>query len=135
MLAAIVTISALVILIGFVLLWLGQRLQPDDDDLVEQINQVLPQTQCAQCGYPGCRPYARAIADGEADINQCPPGGDAGIRALADLSPISSPNLWTKAAASTSRPWLALIDEGSLYRLHALYFRPARSMPFSALPA
>lgn len=53
--------------------------------LADRIDAFLPQTQCGQCGYPGCRPYAEAIAAGEAEINQCPPGGDAGIRALADL--------------------------------------------------
>jgi electron transport complex protein RnfB len=52
---------------------------------VEQIDRLLPQTQCGQCGFPGCRPYASAIAAGNADINQCPPGGDAGVRALARL--------------------------------------------------
>lgn len=46
---------------------------------------VLPQTQCGECDYPGCRPYAEAISKEEADINQCPPGGDACIRSLADL--------------------------------------------------
>ncbi len=54
-------------------------------DLVERIDQLLPQTQCARCGYPACRPYAEAIARGEAEINQCPPGGEEGIRALAEL--------------------------------------------------
>ena len=53
--------------------------------LVEQIDVILPQTQCGKCGYGGCRPYAEAIAAGEADINQCPPGGEAGIRSLATL--------------------------------------------------
>jgi Na+-translocating ferredoxin:NAD+ oxidoreductase subunit B len=51
----------------------------------EQINAILPQTQCGQCGYRGCKPYAEAITLGEADINQCPPGGDEGIIALASL--------------------------------------------------
>ena len=55
------------------------------ETLIEQINRLLPQTQCRQCDYAGCRPYAEAIAAGLADINQCPPGGDAGIRALAKL--------------------------------------------------
>ena len=50
-----------------------------------RIDALLPQTQCGQCGYPGCKPYAQALASHEADINQCPPGGDAGIHALADL--------------------------------------------------
>lgn len=53
--------------------------------LAERINDVLPQTQCTRCGYQGCKPYAEAIARGEADINQCPPGGAAGIVKLADL--------------------------------------------------
>lgn len=51
----------------------------------EQIDVLLPQTQCTKCGYPGCRPYAEAIARGAADINRCPPGGEAGIRSLAAL--------------------------------------------------
>ena len=53
--------------------------------VIDQINALLPQTQCGQCGYKGCRPYAEAIAEGRADINQCPPGGDEGIAALADF--------------------------------------------------
>jgi Na+-translocating ferredoxin:NAD+ oxidoreductase subunit B len=52
---------------------------------VARIDALLPQTQCTRCGYPGCLPYAAAIAGGEAEINQCPPGGGATIRALADL--------------------------------------------------
>jgi electron transport complex protein RnfB len=55
------------------------------EDLARRIDALRPQTQCTRCGYEGCRPYARAIAAGEADINQCPPGGEAGIRALAEL--------------------------------------------------
>jgi electron transport complex protein RnfB len=53
--------------------------------LAEQIDRLLPQTQCTKCGYDGCRPYAEAMARGEAEINQCPPGGDEGIRHLAQL--------------------------------------------------
>ena len=52
---------------------------------VERIDALLPQTQCTRCGYPACRAYAEAIAGGEADLNQCPPGGEAGVRALAEL--------------------------------------------------
>jgi electron transport complex protein RnfB len=54
-------------------------------NLTDAIDALLPQTQCTKCGYPGCRPYAEAIARGEADIDKCPPGGDAGIRGLAAL--------------------------------------------------
>jgi electron transport complex protein RnfB len=54
-------------------------------DIVARIDDLLPQTQCTRCGYPGCKPYAAAIASGEAQINQCPPGGDSTILALAEL--------------------------------------------------
>lgn len=53
--------------------------------LPEKIDALLPQTQCTQCGYAGCMPYAKAIAADGAEINRCPPGGDAGIQALATL--------------------------------------------------
>jgi len=54
-------------------------------DLATLIDTLLPQTQCTQCGYPDCRRYAEAVARNEADINQCPPGGDAGVAQLAQL--------------------------------------------------
>ena len=53
---------------------------------VDRIDALLPQTQCTRCGYQGCRPYAHAIALGEAPINQCPPGGTAAIAALSILT-------------------------------------------------
>lgn len=56
-----------------------------NDSLAHRIDALLPQTQCEQCGFHGCRPYAEAIARGEAPINQCPPGGAAGIAKLAKL--------------------------------------------------
>ena len=77
--------AALMIVTGATLSWLYGRTQSDDESLVEQINQILPQTQCGQCDYPGCRPYAEAIAAGDAPINRCPPGGEQGIKALASL--------------------------------------------------
>ena len=55
------------------------------ESLTDQIDALLPQTQCARCGYQGCRPYADAVANGTANINQCPPGGAATIAALATL--------------------------------------------------
>jgi len=67
-------------------LWLvGTRLRINQDPAVEEINGCLPQIQCGQCGYPGCRPYAQAIIDGRAKINQCAPGGQTTIMALARL--------------------------------------------------
>ncbi|MBS0228580.1 MAG: Rnf electron transport complex subunit RnfB [Proteobacteria bacterium] len=54
-------------------------------DLAERLDRLLPQTQCGQCGYAGCRPYAEAMARGDAGPDHCPPGGDAGARALAKV--------------------------------------------------
>ncbi len=53
--------------------------------LADQLEDLLPQTQCTKCGYAGCRPYAEAMAAGAADINQCPPGGTEGVARLAKL--------------------------------------------------
>jgi Na+-translocating ferredoxin:NAD+ oxidoreductase subunit B len=80
------------------------------EDLVDRIDRVLPQTQCGQCRYAGCRPYAGAIARGEADINQCPPGGAAGIRALAALLG-REPKALDPAHGVEKPRMLALIDE------------------------
>ena len=54
-------------------------------NLAERLDRLLPQTQCGQCGYAGCRPYAEAMARGDAGPDHCPPGGDAGARALAKV--------------------------------------------------
>ncbi len=110
MIVAISVLTALVMFLGAGLLWVGKRLRPDDTSLTEQINAVLPQTQCAQCGYPGCRPYAEAIAEGQADINQCPPGGEDGVRALADLLGVE-PKPLDPAHGEHKPPIVALIDE------------------------
>ncbi len=70
--------------------------------LADRINEVLPQTQCTQCGFNGCRPYAEAIACGQAEINQCPPGGHAGIVQLAQL--LGRPVVPLNPAHGTERP-------------------------------
>jgi electron transport complex protein RnfB len=85
MLATWTVVVALAAGLGAALGWAAVRFRVQSDPMVERIDRLLPQTQCGQCGFPGCRPYARAIAAGEADINQCPPGGEAGVRALAEL--------------------------------------------------
>ncbi|MES2355981.1 MAG: electron transport complex subunit RsxB [Pseudomonadota bacterium] len=77
---------------------------------IEKIDAILPQTQCEQCGYPGCKPYATAIANGEADINQCPPGGQEGIEELATLLGIQPKPLDTTHGVTKPRA-VALIDE------------------------
>jgi electron transport complex protein RnfB len=82
---AIATITVIALAAGLLLSYASNRLPAKPDDLVETVNQLLPQTQCAQCGFPGCRPYAAAIAAGTAGINLCPPGGDDTIQRLAAL--------------------------------------------------
>ncbi len=83
-----IAIGAMVTLTGLIGLALGYsalRFQVQGDPIADRVDKLLPQTQCGQCGFPGCRPYAEAVARGEAEINQCAPGGEAVIIALADL--------------------------------------------------
>ncbi|WP_299013638.1 electron transport complex subunit RsxB [uncultured Photobacterium sp.] len=83
-LIAVTAIAVLAAIFGLLLGFASIRFKVEADPIVEQIDAILPQTQCGQCGYPGCRPYAEAIANGD-DINKCPPGGQATIEKLADL--------------------------------------------------
>ena len=85
MIPAILVMAAIGLVLGGILGWASIRLRVEDDPLVEKIDAILPQTQCGQCGYPGCKPYAEAIAKGEADINKCPPGGADGVKRMAEL--------------------------------------------------
>ncbi|MFN7508047.1 MAG: RnfABCDGE type electron transport complex subunit B, partial [Limnobacter sp.] len=55
------------------------------EQLVQEIDNLLPQTQCTQCGFEGCLPYAKALANREVDLNRCPPGGENTIMALSNL--------------------------------------------------
>ncbi len=82
---AIAVMALGAVLLGAMLGFAAVKFRVEGDPLVEKIDSILPQTQCGQCGFPGCRPYAEAIAKGEADINQCPPGGDENIHKLAEL--------------------------------------------------
>lgn len=85
MLSGIVILVSLATGLSAVLVIAARYLSSADSSAVDAIEGLLPKIQCAQCGYPGCRPYAEAIANGAAEINRCPPGGPATIRALADL--------------------------------------------------
>ena len=85
MLTAILIMALGAIVLGSALGYASVKFRVEGNPLVEKIDAILPQTQCGQCGYPGCKPYAEAIASGEAEINRCPPGGQEGVRKLADL--------------------------------------------------
>jgi electron transport complex protein RnfB len=112
MLTAIIAITVLCGLFGLGLGWAAGKFKVDSDPVVDQINAILPQTQCGQCNYPGCRPYAEAIAAGEAEINQCPPGGDAGIQALAKLLGVEALALNPENGEEKPKA-VAVIDEDS----------------------
>lgn len=83
---ALMLFLLLAVAFGLLLGWAAIRFHIDGNPLVDQIDAILPQTQCGQCGYPGCRPYAEAIASDEADINRCPPGGETVVIQLSELT-------------------------------------------------
>ena len=112
MLTAVLLFTALGTIFGLGLGWAARRFRVESDPVVDRIDAILPQTQCGQCNYPGCRPYAKAIAAGEAPINQCPPGGEAGIRALADLLGVEPLPLNPEFGEEKART-VAVIDEAA----------------------
>lgn len=89
---ALIALTILTAIFGAILGYASIRFRVQADPLVDQIDAILPQTQCGQCGYPGCKPYAEAIANGD-DINKCPPGGEATIKQLADLMGVEPKSL------------------------------------------
>lgn len=84
MLIAAAVLVGVALLLGAALVWARSRLPNNESALTDAIDALLPQTQCAQCGYPGCRPYAEAVANGAA-LDLCPPGGKETIAALQNL--------------------------------------------------
>jgi len=110
LLPAIVVAALLAAVLGAALGWVAVRLRADPDSLVEQIDALLPQTQCGLCRYPGCRPYAEAIARGAADIDQCPPGGESTVHGLAALLG-REPRPVDPQYGPTKPPLVAVIDE------------------------
>jgi electron transport complex protein RnfB len=106
-LAALVSLS---LLFGAILGFAAERYKVEGNPIVERIDKILPQTQCGQCGYPGCKPYAQAIVDGDA-INKCPPGGQSTINALADLMDIEAPPLDEEHGVESDVKKVAFIRE------------------------
>jgi electron transport complex protein RnfB len=80
--------------------------------LADELDRLLPQTQCTRCGYAGCRPYAEALADGSADIDRCPPGGAATAAALASWLG-RAPKPVNPAYGTEKPPRVAVIDESA----------------------
>jgi electron transport complex protein RnfB len=108
---AIIALVGLAVLFGAVLGFASEKLKVEGDPIVDQIDNILPQTQCGQCGYPGCRPYAQAIANGEANINRCPPGGQATINHLADLLDVEPLSLDAESGVEEEETKVAYIIE------------------------
>ena len=84
-LGALLALSLIAVLAGVLIGVFSERFKVGENPLVEQIDAILPQTQCGQCGYPGCKPYATAIAQQGERLNKCPPGGEAVIARLSEL--------------------------------------------------
>ena len=105
---AVLTLTVIALLAGLGLGFAARRLPSDSTGIVEQVDDLLPQTQCAQCGYAGCRPYARAIVEAREAINLCPPGGNDTVRRLAEL--LGRDEL-PPLAAGQAAPAVAVIDE------------------------
>ena len=110
LLSALLALGTLAASFGAVLGFAAIKFKVEGDPLVEQIDELLPQTQCGQCGYPGCRPYAQAIVDGDA-INKCPPGGHTTINALANLLDVEAPALDEEHGTESETKTVAYIRE------------------------
>jgi len=110
LLTPVISLVALAAVFGAILGFAAIRFRVEGNPLVAQIDALLPQTQCGQCGHPGCRPYAQAIVDGEA-INHCPPGGQATINALANLLDIPAPELDEEHGEESEAVTVAYIRE------------------------
>ena len=113
MLTVVITLAIIAAVFGLLLGYSAIRFKIEDDPVVNQIDALLPQTQCGQCTYAGCRPYAEAIANGEADINQCPPGGESTIIALADLLSVETKPLNNDNGTEKNTKTVVVIDEQS----------------------
>ena len=85
----LILIAILALILGGLLGFASVKLKVDDDPIVEKIDAILPQSQCGQCGYPGCKPYAEAVANGD-EITKCVPGGKEVVVKIADLMGIAS---------------------------------------------
>jgi len=111
MITAILVITGLAALFGLILGYASVRFKVEGDPIVDKIDTLLPQTQCGQCSFPGCRPYAEALAKGEAPINKCPPGGETTMLALADLLDTDPLELDEEAGETPDTPEVAFVIE------------------------
>ncbi|PIE41840.1 MAG: electron transport complex subunit RsxB [Gammaproteobacteria bacterium] len=109
--SAIISLVVLALIFGAALGFAAVKFAVDEDPIVDQIDALLPQTQCGQCGHPGCRPYAESIANNTDEINKCVPGGDDTIQAMADLLGKDFIPLDAEEGAHSDVPVVAVIRE------------------------
>ncbi len=110
LLATLIAMIGLALLFGALLGFAAEKFRVEGDPVIDQIDELLPQTQCGQCGFPGCRPYAESIASGDA-INKCPPGGQSTINAIASLLDVPAPDLDEEHGEVSDTKTVAFIRE------------------------
>ena len=110
---AVVAISLLGLIFGLILGYASRRFAVEDDPVVEKIDALLPQSQCGQCGYPGCRPYAEAVGTQGEKINCCAPGGEAVMLKIAELLNVDPQPTDGDAQEAEPAQMLAVIDEAN----------------------
>lgn len=110
MVEALLIFLGLAILFGLLLGYAAIRFKVEGNPLAERIDKVLPQTQCGQCGFPGCKPYAEALARGESEVNLCIPGGTEVMIQIAEITG-REPKEMDAAAADPKPKEVAFIDE------------------------
>jgi Na+-translocating ferredoxin:NAD+ oxidoreductase subunit B len=113
MLSALLIMASLAAVAGLVHVASTSRARTTDAALTERLNDLLPQTQCTRCTFAGCKPYARAMARGEADTNQCPPGGDEIAAGLARVLGRPPKPVDPRFGVVRETPLLAFIDEAA----------------------
>lgn len=86
MVSALLIFLGLTLVFGALLGYASVRFKIEGNPVTEQIDSILPQTQCAQCGFPGCKPYAEALANGETEVNLCVPGGNEVMLKIAEIT-------------------------------------------------
>ncbi|GAA0501373.1 electron transport complex subunit RsxB [Tatumella terrea] len=110
---AIISLSILGLVFGALLGYASRRFKVEEDPIVEQIDELLPQSQCGQCGYPGCRPYADAVGNQGEMINKCAPGGEQTMLKLAALLNVEPQPVDGGEEAKAPERKVAWIDESN----------------------
>ncbi|WP_061708966.1 electron transport complex subunit RsxB [Pseudenterobacter timonensis] len=110
---AIAVLAVLGLVFGIILGYASRRFAVEEDPVVEKIDALLPQSQCGQCGFPGCRPYAEAVGLQGESINRCAPGGEAVMLKIAELLNVDPQPVDGDESAREPVRALAVIDEAN----------------------